>query len=336
MQFSIKTSASYTQEIIDFLSDTTWGLKGPKFKHQDVEQRIKSNPNNLYVCAYDQEKLVGTLVFCLRKGELDNQIIDLIYTRYFSVDPNYRGNKIGEKLLYFAEKYFEEHQQNKATLFYSYIDKKNLRSSKIAQNLNYEAVSEFRTFTYSRLNTKNSLEAEEISFTELSNLFDKKEYNTFYESEIKEAKCFAIKKQGEIKVAFRVLPTTWSIETIGGINGFLLKYIISNIPYLNKVFPKHNLSFLAMDTIYVKSSDSIKFEELSNHVLKEYGKNIAMYWFDIKDDRINALGKINHGILDNFNSKVPANIHITHKNLSLEQVKKISENSFFIMSSDLS
>lgn len=332
----IKISDHPNSKIIHLLEQTIWGLKGPQFQHLDIAHRIQSNEKNIFFSYYINNKVVGTVTFFIRSCDIDNQAIDCIYCRYFSVSPSFRGQKIGEQLLQKAEEYFKEKYDNTPSLFYAYIDKKNLRSSKIAQNLNYDKTSEFRTHIFSRVAPKKTIEIKKIAFKELSQSIESKEFNTLSKHNIDKATCYGCFENGTLKLGVRVLPTNWKIERIEGLQGFLLKNIVSRIPILKRLFNREIFSFLALDFFYSENNNEEMIDQFLESILKTENKNIAITWFDVRDKRNKIYNAIpNKGLLEKMNGQVPANIHYECNNMSKTMEQTIEKNPFFIVSADL-
>ena len=115
-----------------------------------------------------------------------------------------------------------------------------------------------------------------------------------------------------------------------------MKNIISRIPLLNRIFDRKTFTFLALDFLYTQTNDSKLIEQFLESVLVTENKNIAITWFDTEDNRNKAYSEIkNLGLLDKFNSQVPANIHYICNNMTQKMEQTVEKNPFFIVSADL-
>lgn len=337
MNITYQTLPKETEEIIELLQDTVWGLKGPLFSHKEVAHRIRSNPKNHFFCAFHEAKLVGTLVCCERQVQLGSiSKVKGVYTRYFSVLEKYRGQKIGETLLSKAEKYFENKFATEPVIYYAYQDKKNTASMKVAENKNFHIYSDFQTFTFSRIKPLKTVSVSELNLEELKTFATIK--NTCHFQPILGTSIYGVKNNlGETICSARFLPSSWNIVRIPGWQGVLMKYVISYLPYLNRLFNRRSFDFLAVDHLFISPNCTAK--QLScflESVLAMHNQNIMLLWSDHKDSNYMKLQQIpNPGLLEKLNGNVPACIRVEHRNLNENQIKSLEEQPFFICSPDL-
>jgi len=248
----IRVLTAPTDAIIQLLSDTVWGMKGPLFIHTDVEHRILTNKENYYFVYEEGDELCGVVVICQRKCLLANKPVSHFYTRYFSVNPQYRGKKIGEQLLQAIRPYFKQKfNNNQSFVYYAYIDKKNLRSAKVFENVGFNPITEFRTFTFSRVFLSKTTSVETITFDELKRLSFSDNQLTYTDHSITDSNCYLLRKNGKPIAAVRSLKSNWKFKKIPGWQGFIAKYIISKIPYLKRLFNTKTLTFEALDHLYL-------------------------------------------------------------------------------------
>jgi hypothetical protein len=174
---------------------------------------------------------------------------------------------------------------------------------------------------------------KEIDFKTLRSFFDDKSFNTFKAIDFPKSKFYALYENNQITACCRALPTEWRIVKIAGFQGFILQNIIGKIPYLNRIFNSSEFNFMAIDFIHAQSSENL--EKLLEHILWDNKRNIAISWLSKNDTRKIFFEDMNQGILEIFNSKVPANIICQYKNLSAEQINELTEKPYFICTNDL-
>lgn len=340
MRITYRLLAKETNEIIELLKNTVWGLNGPLFSHKNVAHRIKSNPKNHFFCAFHHEKLVGIVVCCERKIHLPyppKKVITGVYTRYFSILKEYRGHKIGETLLENVSLHFQEKFITEPVIFYAYQDKKNTPSMKVADNKKIAVFSDFQTFIFSRISPTQTEEVSLLNLNELVKANPTKE-NTFHKQTVKGSTVYGLKdKKGELICGARFLPSSWEIVKVPGWQGALMKYVVSRIPYLKRLFNRKSFDFLAVDHLYVSGTCSPKqLSRFLESVLKLNGYYLMLLWSDLKAANYTTIKKIpSPGLLEKINENVPACIRVEHKNLMREEIESLKRNPFFICSADL-
>jgi len=326
-------------EIYGLLANTIYGTKGLRYRHCDSEKRIDNLFNPDFHVAYADDKLAGCIVFCRRVDLNRNQ--EIFYIRFFSVQPELRGNGIGKKLVEYAGDYYSKTQKLPA-VFYAYIENENIRSMKVSKNMESMKNSQFKTVLFSRFNPKKSNRVEKIDSVDypiiekqlkahyaIHSLFH---LNTFSINN----PYYVIRKNGEILAGIQSNNVKWEIVNIPGFNGFLMQKIIPRLPYLRKLFNPKSFEFISLENIIIKKGHEADFFELLEGVMHDQNGNMAMTWLDTSDPMISAFtNKKELGFISRIQEPTPANIMLNFHDMDETGIAHFTNNPAYISAIDL-
>lgn len=300
-----KLRESPTKQLIALLDSVTLGTNGAKYRHLNTEERIHKSDNPLHLSIERNERLLGNVTFCRRKGEW--------YIRYFAFDQALQGtgtrrSKGGEGFIKRELNQFFDATLNGETEFgevdvhYAYIDPKNSKSLWMSENFGFTPMANIATQTFSRVSIPKSTRVQkESNWKELAPVFRKAygDFKFYFEEQLKSGPFYAVRgENNEVLAAMKVDKTTWVIERMPGKMGGVLTKAITYVPVLRKLINPKKHTFLVPEAVYFKDNDPKLLTELFEGVLALEKERIIFWWTDDRNPYYKAVkNEVNWGLL---------------------------------------
>lgn len=327
-------------EIKQLLEETVYGTKGLLYSHLDVIERSNALKEGHFHGLWRGESLIALAVYCGRKLSHEGEEINGRYIRFFSVKKTEQSKGLGRLLTSCIEQHYYA-QGNNPTLFYAYIDNKNLRSMKVSGHFNGQLCGHFDTYLFSRFSPRRSarvrkaMEADKPAILEIL----KKQYDGYAEFHTDyifyNDNYYVLEQDGEVVAGIQSNPVRWKIVNIPGFQGFLMKHILPALPYINRLFNPKVFRFSALEGIFYRDNPLV-LEELISHCLAEQKNHTAMFWADVNDSYLQQLAKrCNLGFVSKVQHNPRVNFIIIPYLMSDAQVQVLHEQPKYISAFDV-
>jgi hypothetical protein len=310
-----------TTEIVDLLSSVSLGTNGTIYKHLNTAERLNEIDNPLYLSLERRERVLGNITFCRRDKDW--------YIRYFAFEfgqqsSNVRKEINGKKnslLKSELETFFQDaldgKQEEHINSFYAYIDPRNDRSLRMAEEFGFMKCSTIATQTFSRIYPSKSTNLVTLSWDDAQRLV-KQEYgfHKYYHTELtSKGPIYGLMQGSKIVALAKVTAASWEIQRLPGKLGPLLLRVLPKIPLIRKLFNPKQHEFLVPEAVYVKGDDPALLNELFEGILAECTKNTIIWWVDLHDPTYRKIkNKMRWGLLhrilgvNNVNLMVRSNV----------------------------
>ena len=350
-----KITKTITEDILQLLKKNIIGTPktGMRYQHYEVSKKIAHIKNPYYVNLFHHQKLIGTCTFCSRTTFNVSKSFHSYYIRYFTFSDKFRTthstikssktrktiirnevNQVLEGL---------EFDSSKPVFFhYAYVDPRNTRSAKLCTEFGFEAVRQFSTIIFHRINPKD-IDATTMLINEAevkdmkSLLYDFYKTYTMFSTEnlFDQGNYYVIKDANNtILAGVQANPDHWKIlELPGKMGAFTLK-AFSILPFLKKVINK-DYHFLTIEGVYYKKGNEKQLEILIESLLAIYKLNSAMMWADTYSDLYQKLHSLDLGIVSKINQEVKADIMCKYVGFEHSEIAIFKQNPAYISGIDL-
>lgn len=276
------------------MSETIYGSKGIRFKHARVREQLNDLVQPQFHTLWQEEKLVAVAAYCYRKVVGPHRKYDAYYIRYFAVASTHQGQGIGKKLTHCLEEHYRSTIQH-PTVFYAYIEPKNLPSLGVSKTFQQEQLGQFRTAIISRLFPHTHPLFEPISAKEHLNLLHQEGYSShsfFQAQKIGYQKgTFGIRKDDEILAAVQAHLVEWEIVDLPGLTGWLSKNLLHFAPIIGRFAPRNKFQFIAFEGLCYVPGAASYIRPLLHSCLAASNKHIGMIYLDKKDPLSSSLAQ---------------------------------------------
>lgn len=281
-------------EIKKILRETIYGTKGLRYRHMDTDEKLDHVHAPDFHTLWLEDELVAVAAYCKRMVSSGEKYYPAYYIRYFSVSPKYQGKGLGK---YLTEK-LEQHYRStvtEPTIFYAYIEKKNIRSMGVSERFKQESLGEFKSILFSRFRPHLHSRFEKISPIEFETfvtqhysghalfLTDKLGYKN---------QCYGIRENGHLVAAVQANPVSWEVVNLPGAMGWLSRNILHFIPILGRLAPRSKLSFVAFEGLRTRQGHEDKIIPLMTSCLARHKMYVGMNYLDLKDPLYNYLSNM--------------------------------------------
>lgn len=311
------------EAIHKLLLETVYGTKGVKIRHKDTGKKLSQLIDPEFHTLYKGKELLGVAVYCKRNIELKGSLVDAYYIRYFSIRQEYQNSGLGKELTKRIESHYRE-VISKKTVFYAYIEERNLKSVGVTKHFSSKVIGTMRILFVSRFFPKKHKNCKRTSSEELSRALVKlkgsyKGYSTLSLNRVGYENEYYIYKEGEEIIAgVQLINTKWEVQSIPGFFGSLSLGVFPYVPVLKKIADGQNMSFAAIEGVYCKEGELDKLMLLIEHSLAESQNSKAFLYFDEKAPLYTKLkGRGDLGLLNRI-QQAPG-VRIIEQSLFLEE-----------------
>lgn len=327
------------QEIIDLLADTVYGTKGLRYAHQNAKKRVHHLEIPHFHTLWKDDELLAVAAYCQRKLSLQGKNLDSIYIRYFSVNSEFQGQGLGKLLTENLYQYYES-TLRKPTVFYAYIEQKNVRSMGVSKRFKQEQIGQFKTIYFSRFFPKKQKDAELISANEAKDLLNENisEYALYSDFKLAyEDGYHIIKKNNKVVAGIQANKISWTIHNLPGFMGWLTRNVLHFLPVIGRLSPRNTFSFLTFEGVFVKQNHEQDLLKLMEHCLATNKVYSGILPIDVQDKLFNTLNKqASLGLMHKIQPAPPVSILVNFYNIDESTEEAIKELPKYISGFDIS
>lgn len=260
---------------------------------------------------WHHKELVAVAAYCKRTVRTNSKDYTAYYIRYFSVSPNHQGKGLGKLLTQKLEEHYRS-TINTPTLFYAYIEKKNLRSMGVSNYFNPEVLGQFKSVLFSRFTPKKHSNFGRVDAKEFSSTTSEHyQQHALFSSEKLGYKnnCFGIKRNGEWVATVQANPVQWRVVNLPGFMGWLSRNVLHFIPVLGRMAPRNEFKFAAFEGLWVHPDHQDLVKPLLESCLAQHRMNVGMAYYDLKDSTYLQLSSLDGmGMMAKIQNPPPVNI----------------------------
>ena len=284
------------------LSETIYGTPGGLLlQHKDVSKKLDAILGAEYHTLWQENELCAVAVYCKRAIILENlnKNTNAYYIRYFSVNTKFQNKGIGKLLTQKIETYYRKNILE-PTVFYAYIENKNLKSQSVSNHFEPKKMGVFSPVYFSRFFPKKHPNIIHTKDKTADVLLQKKYKSYTLYSKVADDKYF--KKITSINNSvIQCSIVNWEIHNYPT-NNFLMQNVLPKIPFLNRLAEGKQMRFIAVEQYcYENTAD---FFNLLEHILSLENIYKAMIYLDHTDANFEELIKSNQlGMMDKIQKR---------------------------------
>lgn len=284
-QFHYRIVKEAIPEIRELLKSTIYGTSGFKYSHLDTDKKLDHLISPEFHTIWHDCELIAIAAYCNRTVTASSSPYNAYYIRYFSVKPTYQGKGVGQLLTKKIEKYYLE-TLSKKTIFYGYIENKNLQSLAVSKQFKQEKIGQFKPILFSRFFPKKDTRFELINPAEFK-AFVNSQYNThalMHTNKIGyQGNCYGIKENGELVAAIQANPVDWRIHSTPGVLGWLGRNVFHYIPILGRLSPRTTFQYVAFEGCCALAKNMHLMLPLMESCLSLHKRHVGILYLDIKE-----------------------------------------------------
>jgi L-amino acid N-acyltransferase YncA len=328
--YEIWKQQGISQEAIDFLESISWGTEGAVYEHKNTAEHFKVISNPYLLSIEENQRMLGTAVFCNPQVKVQGQTFNYYYTRYFASSPEIRGKGVVKKLAVEVMRSIRNDEARK-TIFVGFIEKGNRSSYKVTEAAGYKPIATIQTLGFSRFFPKSSKRVDKVVSQEARNevihILEKKYSNyalVHFDYIFEMDNYYVIREDGKIIAGCQYHKAHWVVKRMPGLMGKVALNILPRIPLLNRLFNPNRFEFLAIEGIYVEKGKELVLHELIEHLLAHEDLRSALIWMDKRCpiyQRLQQYGNL--GIINNFVKDSNVIIMASYQNLSQEEIQRV-------------
>ena len=320
------------------LKSTIYGSSGLRYTHLDTEQKIHDLVSPDFHTLWDGKELIAVAAYCKREVSVRAKKVTGYYIRYFSVKPSYQRQGVGKLLTRHLESYYRD-KLTEETVFYAYIEKKNIRSIGVSKHFKQECIGEFKPVLFSRFFPKTAHRFEQIDPTEY-NAFVSSQYGShalFQTNKVGyKGQCFGIRNNGQLVVAIQANPVGWKIHNIPGLMGWMGRNVIHYLPILGRLSPRTIFQYVAFEGLCVTDHYKHLVVPLMESCLSRHNRHVGMAYLDVTDDLYSFFqGRKKMGLMQKLQHPPPVSILCNFLNFDDNQTAIYYSAPKYISSFDL-
>lgn len=331
--FSIWKEQGIPIEAIEFLDSISWGSEGAVYEHKNTPENFKFITNPYLISITEDEKIMGTAVFCNPRVTVAGQSFNYYYTRYFASSPVIRGRGVIKRLAIQVMSSVREGETEK-TIFVGFVEKGNKSSYKVSESAGYRNIGTIKTVGFSRFFPKKSSNIQQVK-----NETEKKEIIELLKNQYRQHALvqfdylfikdnyYMIKENDKIVAGCQFHKAHWVVNKMPGLMGKIILNVVPRIPLFNKLFNPKKFEFLAFEGIYFKPGKEKFLHELFEGLLAKEKLKSALFWMGEKCPWYRTLNQYGRsGLINKFVKGSDVYIMASYQNMTPEEVHA-AENS---------
>ena len=335
--FSIWRQDGVPQDALEFLDKIAWGSEGAVYEHKNTAEHAKHIPNPSIIYLTQEEKIVGTAVFCNTQVGAAQHEFNCFYIRYFAAAPEIRGKGLIKK---FGAKVMDLVRQGETrkTVFFAAVEKGNRSSYKVVSSVGYQEIGKIKTMGFSRFFPKKSSRIESVQTPEeqqavlklLKEHYKEHTLVQFYTLFLHDG-YFVIREKGEIVAGAELHTATWVVNNMAGLTGKLIMNLVPRIPLLNQVFNPKRFHFCSFEGIFFKEGHEKDLLELFEGLLAMKKIKSALFWMAEKSpfyQQVSQFGKL--GLLNSFVKDSDTFILASLDNMTTEEEAIFKQHPLYV------
>ena len=284
-QFEYKIQKQVIPEIRELLKSTIYGTSGFKYSHLDTDKKLNALISPDFHTIWNNQELVAVAAYCNRTVMVNKKPYNAYYIRYFSVKPNYQGKGIGQYLTKEIETHYLN-SLNQKTVFYGYIENKNLQSLAVSHQFKQEKIGQFKPVLFSRFFPKKDDRFENIDPIEFVKFINQqyKSHALLHTNKIGyQGHCYGIRKNGELVAAIQANPVGWKIHSSPGVLGWLGRYVFHFLPVLGRLSPRTTFKYVAFEGCCALPENQHLIIALMESCLALHQRHVGIMYLDVAE-----------------------------------------------------
>lgn len=325
--FSIWKEQGIPMEAIEFLDSISWGSEGAVYEHKNTPENFKFITNPYLISIIENEKIMGTAVFCNPRVTVAGQSFNYYYTRYFASSPVIRGRGVIKKLAIEVMRSVREDEVEK-TIFVGFVERGNKSSYKVSESAGYRNIGTIKTVGFSRFFPKKSIRIQQVK-----NEAEKKEVIELLRNQYRQHALvqfdylfirdnyYVIRENGEIIAGCQFHKAHWVINKMPGLMGKIILKVVPMVPLFNKLFNPKKFEFLAFEGIYFKPGKEKFLHELFEGLLAKEKLKSSLFWMGENCPWYQTLNQYGRsGLINKFVKDSDVYIMASYQNMTPEEV----------------
>ena len=331
--FSIWKEKGISREAIDFLNRISWGSDGAVYEHKNTAEDFNFITNPYLVYITEEEKIMGTAVFCNPQVTVAGKTYNYYYTRYFASSPEIRGRGVIKSLAIRVMSSIRDGEREK-TIFVGFVERGNKSSFKVSESAGYHTIGTIKTTGFSRFFPKKSVHIQPVNSADekrevLALLKDQYRQHALVQFDylFMHNNYYVIRENNEIVAGCQFHKAHWVINKMPGFMGKIILNIVPRIPLLNKLFNPKKFLFLAFEGIYFKPGKEKQLQELFEGLLAQEKLKSALFWMGEKcpwRQELTRYGRL--GLINKFVKDSDVYIMASYQHMTPEEIDA-TENS---------
>ncbi len=331
--FSIWKEHGISVEAIEFLDSIAWGSDGAVYEHKNTPEHFKYITNPYLVFITEEEKIMGTAVFCNPQVTVAGKPYNYYYTRYFASSPVIRGRGVIKRLAIQVMSSIRE-GETKKTIFVGFVERGNKSSYKVSESAGYRTIGTIKTVGFSRFFPKKSAKIQQVK-TEaekqevIALLMNQYQQHALVQFDylFMHDNYYVIRENNEIVAGCQFHKAHWVINKMPGLMGKIILKVVPRIPLLNQLFNPKKFEFLAFEGLFFKPGKEKRLHELFEGLLAQEKLKSALFWLDEKCPWYKALTQYGRsGLINKFVKESDVYIMASYQNMTVEEIYA-TENS---------
>lgn len=314
-------------DVAKVLHSTVYGLPGKlRYRQLDAAEKCARIPNTRWLLLEKNGKLLGNAAMLERNSQLAGQKTSTAYVRYLSIpgggqsthsrtaEPK-RHNHIRALL---ANELAAQPQNDEVLprVLFAYVEADNLPSQQLCASFGLRSYRQLRTCISSRFFTRTHPRFRVLREAEKPLVLQKlqeqyQSYNFFFGEELFGHGDYYVitNEQDEPLLGCLVFRCDWEIVEMPGVGGWLIKHVFPHVPLLRRLFPKHHLSFAALEGLWCPPNQRHLLDALFEGCTAALKLHVSMFWDDAASEMGMAVEKsVKKGLIGHLNETVYADI----------------------------
>ncbi len=316
------------------LSETIYGTKGGLLlQHKDIARKLQSIKGAQFHTLWEGNELCAVAVYCKREVFVKslNKYVDAFYIRYFSVNPIFQNKGLGKLLTQKVEAYYRN-TIKEPTIFYAYIEQKNLKSQSVSNHFEPKKMGVFSPVYFSRFFPKKLKNIAKIDDAIANKFLQEKYKHLALYSNVAEDDYFkTISTTNNSVIQYSVV--NWEVHNYPS-NNFIMRNVLPKIPIVNRLAEGKRLRFIAVEQFYYE--DRSDFFKLLEHILSVEKLYKSMIYLDHNDIHFEELTQSQQlGMMDKIQKRPSITMQIFFLHCDEDIQNEIIKNTKYISGFDV-
>jgi RimJ/RimL family protein N-acetyltransferase len=286
--YTLYRTTELTDEIVEFLENTTFGTQHNLYRHYYIREFIAHTPRTEFLYLIDPDgDLVGMTALCQRTFP-GPPTFEGKYIRYYAASPKIRGKGITGPFSKSVMDWLRETHKD-PIVFFGSIEGRNKASRAVANHLGFEFLAPLQTVGFSRFFPGMRGEVARVTDAEWTELLPRIEAqyaeHAFWTSDYLriDNEYYVLKKDGRIVCGVQAHPAHWVVENLSGFMGKYVLPILPYVPIIRDIFNPKAFHFIAFEGVFAEPGYEAQLVDLFESVLYLKKRKTAMVWFDERD-----------------------------------------------------
>lgn len=294
----IRVDEGYSDADLALLRDVVWGTEGLCYRRQDVEHELARIPRIQMVRLLHGRKLVGVYGLAEKVISVGEARVPALHRMLLAVDLAAQGRGYGKLLVTQVKRRFLD-EADRPIMLYGYIEDRNSRSLRPAEQAGYRRIGSFQSVLFSRFHPHPHPAIDHPGdVAELWPLIEE-QYADYalcdFEASLIPSEYYVIRRGGAIVAGLQAHRVRYHVVSLAGWYGELLLRFLPRAPYLRRLLPEGVLDYLSVSNIYCPPGHERDLCVLLEGVLALRGLHVAIALLDCEAPllaRLQAEGRL--------------------------------------------